>query len=123
RLRTTLVNILSNAREAVQAAGGVAAEVAVRTAALPGDGVAITVSDHGSGISPQDLPHIFEPYFTTKRTGTGLGLAIAKNIVESLGGSLNARSQPGLGTEIRLELPRVAPGASGAQKAAAPGAH
>jgi signal transduction histidine kinase len=113
RLRTTLVNILSNAREAVRGPDGAApAEVALRTAALPGSGVAVTVSDRGSGIAPQDLPHIFEPYFTTKRTGTGLGLAIAKNIVDSLGGTLHARSQPGLGTEIRLELPVAAPGAA-----------
>ena len=107
------MNILSNAREAVQSSNGAAqAEVAVRTAALPGNGVSVTVSDRGSGIAPQDLPHIFEPYFTTKRTGTGLGLAIAKNIVDSLGGTLHARSQPGLGTEIRLELPQAAPGVS-----------
>jgi signal transduction histidine kinase len=112
RLRTTLVNILSNAREAVQGReNGGEADVSVRTDALPGGGAAVTVADRGHGISPHDLAHIFEPYYTTKRTGTGLGLAIAKNIVDSLGGSLHARSQPGRGTEIRLELPPAAPGA------------
>jgi signal transduction histidine kinase len=115
RLRTTLVNILSNAREAVQGReDGGEADVSVRTDALPGGGAAVTVADRGHGIAAGDLAHIFEPYFTTKRTGTGLGLAIAKNIVDSLGGSLHARSQPGRGTEIRLELPASAPGGAGA---------
>ena len=56
------------------------------------------------GISSDDLQHIFEPYFTTKRTGTGLGLAIAKNIIDSMRGSLTVRSQPGRGCELRIEL-------------------
>jgi two-component system sensor histidine kinase HydH len=63
------------------------------------------------GIAPGDLPHVFEPYFTTKRTGTGLGLAIARNIVLSLGGRIEVRSADAEGTQIRIELPRSAPGA------------
>ena len=59
--------------------------------------VAIVVEDRGLGIAATDLPHVFEPYFTTKRTGTGLGLAIAKNIVDALGGVVSARSRPGRG--------------------------
>ena len=51
------------------------------------------------------MPRVFDPYFTTKRTGSGLGLAIAKNIIEGMGGSLALDSQPGLGTEIRIDLP------------------
>jgi hypothetical protein len=69
----------------------------------------IVVCDRGIGIAPEDLPKIFEPYFTGKRTGTGLGLAITKNIVESMGGSVTAESRPARGTEIRIELfPRPA---------------
>ena len=102
RLRTALVNILSNAREAVAArAGGGEAGVPVRpdvSCHAAADGrVAIVVADRGIGIAAADLPHVFEPYFTTKRTGTGLGLAIAKNIVDALGGAITARSQPGRG--------------------------
>ena len=68
--------------------------------------------DRGVGIAPADLPHVFEPYFTTKRTGTGLGLAIARNIVLSLGGRIEVRSAEAEGTQIRIELPARAPGAT-----------
>ena len=116
RLRTALVNVLSNAREAVvgrsAAANGGGPDVEVTTRALGPERVAIVIEDHGEGIDPADLPHIFEPYYTTKRTGTGLGLAIARNIVDALGGRLRATSRPGEGTAIRIELP-VAPPAPG----------
>ena len=116
RLRTVLVNVLVNARESVRAGGtaanGHAPAVEVRTeAAAPGRAL-IVVADRGVGITAEDLPHVFEPYFTTKRTGTGLGLAIAKNIVEALGGVVSARSGPGEGTEIRIELPLSGPPAA-----------
>ena len=65
----------------------------------------ITVRDHGTGVKPEDLPRVFDPYFTTRRTGSGLGLAIAKNIIEGMGGTISLESRPGDGTEIRLELP------------------
>jgi len=119
RLRTALLNILSNAREAVQTgAGGPAApgappsgppDVELRTQSLGAGGAAIEVQDRGVGIDATDLPHVFEPYFTTKRTGTGLGLAIAKNIVDALGGTLTvARNEPA-GARLRIELPAAPP--------------
>ena len=61
--------------------------------------------DQGAGIKPEDMARVFDPYFTTKRTGSGLGLAIAKNIIEGMGGSIVLRSQPGQGTEIRIDIP------------------
>lgn len=64
----------------------------------------ITVRDRGAGIAAEDLPRIFDPYFTTRRGGSGLGLAIAGNIVQGLGGSIAVSSQPGAGTEFRVEL-------------------
>jgi two-component system NtrC family sensor kinase len=67
------------------------------------------VRDRGAGISPDDLAHIFDPYFTTRRGGTGLGLAISKNIVEGLGGTLTAASHLGAGTEFRIELGKEPP--------------
>jgi signal transduction histidine kinase len=120
RMRTALVNILTNARHAVHAAtgssgghedGGVAVAsrpgVIVKTRYTAGR-VAISIQDFGTGISPDDMVHIFDPYFTTRRKGTGLGLPIAKNIIEGLGGSLTVSSQLGEGTEIRLDLPLTA---------------
>ena len=107
RLRTALVNILSNARHAVAArpASGVnSADIEIETHAAP-HSFRITVRDRGVGVKHEDLPRVFDPYFTTKRTGSGLGLAIAKNIVEGMGGSVALDSQPGVGTEITLDVP------------------
>ena len=58
-------------------------------------------------MKPEDLPRVFDPYFTTKRTGSGLGLAIAKNIIEGMGGSISLESRPGGGTEIRIDIPEA----------------
>jgi signal transduction histidine kinase len=110
RLRTALVNILVNARHAVEAANGstVTSGVVLSTR-QKGDRIVLTVRDRGTGIAPEDMAHIFDPYFTTRRAGTGLGLPISKNIIEGLGGTLGVSSRPGEGTEIRIELPVTAP--------------
>lgn len=121
RLRTALVNMLTNARHAVAASapahtatggrGAVAVvEVpAVRLTTRAQNGrVTIAIQDRGVGIAPEDMAHIFDPFFTTRRAGTGLGLPIAKNIVEGLGGTLHVSSRPGEGTEVRIDLPRTA---------------
>ncbi len=119
RLRVALVNLVVNARHAAQSytpatgaappSGDAAAVVVVVSTSAANDRVAIIVADRGAGIAPADLPRVFDPYFTTKRGGTGLGLPIARNIVEGLGGVLSITSQPGRGTEIRVELPVGAP--------------
>ena len=62
------------------------------------------VRDMGAGIPAEDLPHIFDPYFTTRRGGTGLGLAITRNIVDGLGGNVSVTSRAGQGTEFRVEI-------------------
>jgi signal transduction histidine kinase len=121
RLRTALVNMLTNARHAVLAAArpetgrsmvATAEEPAVRVQTRAhGSRVTIVIQDSGIGISPEDMAHIFDPYFTTQRAGTGLGLPISKNIIEGLGGTLTVSSRRGEGTEIRIDLPQHAPGA------------
>jgi signal transduction histidine kinase len=118
RFRTALVNILTNARQAVAetGAGDKAPPVELSTS-RKGDRIAVVIQDRGHGIEARDLPHVFEPYFTTRRRGTGLGLAISKNIVEALGGAIAVTSGPG-GTTVHIELP--GPGAEAA--AAAPAA-
>ena len=113
RLRTALLNILANAREAVEAGANgdhAGSEITLETRRSEEGKIGIVVRDRGVGIPPEDLAKIFEPYFTGKRTGTGLGLAITKNIVESLGGTVTAESRPSEGTEIRIELFPRAPG-------------
>jgi len=132
RLRTALVNILVNARHAVEAVtpahpqSGVARALSgprneIAVADLPtvtvqtarrGNLLRVTIQDQGTGIAADDLAHIFDPYFTTRRAGTGLGLPISRNIIEGLGGSIRVRSSLGSGTEISVDLPLTAPGAT-----------
>jgi signal transduction histidine kinase len=118
RLRTVLVNLVTNARDSLEARralggapgpdGALRAEIGCRR--LPPGRVLLWVEDRGIGIAARDLPHVFEPYFTTKRTGTGLGLAIARKIVEALGGVIRVDSREGEGTRIEIELPETGPG-------------
>jgi two-component system sensor histidine kinase HydH len=119
RLRTVLLNVLGNAKEAA-AQGRVrngasregAADVSVYVERVGEGRAAIAVADRGPGIPEADLRSVFEPYFTTKRTGTGLGLAIAKNIVDALGGTIAVTSVVGEGTRVRIEIPTTGPSAA-----------
>ncbi len=109
RLRGALVNVLQNAREAMTERPDAETPGIALTTRAQGDRVSIVVADRGPGVRPEHQPHLFDPYFTTKRTGTGLGLAIAKNIVDALHGSIAARPRGGGGTEIAIELPQHVP--------------
>ncbi len=103
-LQQVFVNLLTNALDAVEAAGEVA--VAMREV---GDGwVEATVTDTGVGIRPEHLAKVFDPFYTTKEVGkgTGLGLAISQSIVEQHGGTLTIESAgPGRGTRATVRLP------------------
>jgi signal transduction histidine kinase len=107
RVRLVLVNLLTNARHALAGRDRAAdpESISITTTRLTDARVAIDVSDRGTGISPEHLPRIFDPYFTTRRTGTGLGLAISRNIVEGLRGTITISSRAGDGTTVRVELP------------------
>jgi signal transduction histidine kinase len=111
RLRTVLVNLLANADHAIE--GRPSASVTLITQQTGDRRVAVTIRDTGEGIAEDDLPRIFDPYFTTRRAGTGLGLAIAKNVVEGLGGSISVATRHGDGTDFRIDIgdaPRRADG-------------
>jgi CheY-like chemotaxis protein len=73
----------------------------------PGRYIRISVEDQGTGIPPDILPRIFDPYFTTKSTGSGLGLAISFSIVKKHGGIIRAESVLGKGSTIHILLPAV----------------
>jgi signal transduction histidine kinase len=110
RLRTVLVNILGNACQAVEATPRPTGGVTLATERVTDAGtVRIRVRDSGPGISSADLPHVFDPYFTTRRTGTGLGLPIARSIIEGLGGSIVIESTEGVGTTVTIDLPEERP--------------
>jgi signal transduction histidine kinase len=110
-----LVNLIENAIQAMASGGTLALAAAQETAPGPGR-IRLTVRDSGTGIAPEILARIFEPYFSTKSGGTGLGLAIARRAVEEHGGTIDIRSRPGQGTVVTLVLPTAAarePAASG----------
>jgi len=80
----------------------------------------IVVKDNGKGISPEALPKIFKPFFTTRKEGTGLGLSLANGIVRSHGGTIEARSALGEGTQFRIQLPIERPALDQQESAATP---
>jgi signal transduction histidine kinase len=81
---------------------------AIRPASAGQSAIVIEVEDTGSGIPEEDLPHIFEPFYTTRTKGTGLGLAICRQIVEAHGGTMRVRRTGPEGTAIEVILPREA---------------
>ncbi len=114
QLSQVFENIVVNAVQAMPD-GGLLQVTAHNAPPLPngsgeksGPRIRITFEDEGPGISPQDLPRIFDPYFTTKQTGSGLGLSTAYSIVTQHGGSLSAHSVPGQGATFVIELPACA---------------
>jgi two-component system sensor histidine kinase HydH len=101
RFTQALLNLYLNALQAMGPGGRLTV-----TGAPAGEGRArITIEDTGSGIAPEHLGRIFDPYFTTKAKGTGLGLAIARKIIEAHHGELTVESTLGRGTRIAIDLP------------------
>lgn len=97
-----VLNLLQNALEATPAGGRIT--LSVRP---DGTSVVLRVADTGCGISPADLPKVFEPFHTTKTKGTGLGLALAKKIVEAHRGRIGVESRLGEGTVFTIRFPSV----------------
>lgn len=100
-LSDVLVNILQNAREAMNGVG----EIEVEAHFGRGDAIVITITDTGPGIPPDKMEKIFDAYFTTRAKGTGLGLAIVKHNTEMYGGTVQVQSELGKGTRFILEFP------------------
>ena len=104
KMSQVMLNLLLNALDAMPGGGHL-------TVRVSGDGenrIHIQVIDSGEGIDPKDQPHIFVPYFSTKKTGTGLGLAIVHNIVKAHQGDILVDSQQtGGGTTVEIALPAV----------------
>ena len=108
KLQQVIVNLLINARQAVDAGG----RVRIRTVHWPDRStIGIDVQDNGPGIAPEHLSRIFDPFFTTKPMGqgTGLGLAVSYGIIQEHGGNIQVKSRPGEGTVFTVELPVTPP--------------
>jgi len=115
QIRQALLNLIRNAVEAMPDGGTITlrvntisnVELRMSNSAIhtPHSAIVIEVRDTGTGIPPESLDRIFEPFFTSKEGGTGLGLAIARQIAVDHGGSLTCESAPRSGTTFRLILP------------------
>ncbi|MGN6530088.1 MAG: hybrid sensor histidine kinase/response regulator [Burkholderiaceae bacterium] len=106
RLRQILDNLLTNAIKYTER-GGIAIHVRI---AEQGDLLRLEVADTGVGIPPEEIPHLFEPFYRSPKTaamaeGSGLGLAVVRSLVDLMGGSIRVDSTPGRGTSIALEVP------------------
>jgi heavy metal sensor kinase len=110
RLRRVILNLMSNAVQYTPAGGTV--KIGGKAA---GDRVEVTVSDTGTGISPEHLPHLFRRFYRVEGSrnrdsgGSGLGLAICQAIVENHGGTITIAANAPQGTTVRVSLPRVIP--------------
>ena len=120
------MNLITNASHAMEAGGTVELGLApfhvtpefaaMHLGLSPGPHARLTVSDGGSGISPEALEHVLEPFYTTKPPGqgTGLGLSVVHGIVQSLGGAILITSTMGAGTRVEILLPAAQSGAQAA---------
>jgi len=100
RVVQMLLNLMKNAIQAMPDGGALKIELRQQSGSA-----CILVSDTGVGIPPAHLPHIFDPFWTSKATGTGLGLALCRKVAEEHGGSLTVESSVGISTEFVVTLP------------------
>ena len=100
KIKQVLLNIFLNALSAMPEGGKLSVEMAAQK-----DFMDVTISDTGSGIKEEDMPRIYDPYFTSKPAGTGLGLAVAQKIMDAHGGVIQMESKAGVGTKVTLRFP------------------
>lgn len=108
QINQVIMNILSNALQAIQGSGQIwISTLPIRASSNQIGRVQISIQDSGVGMSPDVLEKIFEPFFTTKGVGqgTGLGLSISYGIIQNHGGEIQVRSEKGVGTEFTLIIP------------------
>jgi signal transduction histidine kinase len=104
QLQQVVLNLALNSLEALGPVGAGERRIRIRTHAN-GSGVELSVSDTGPGLGREDLPRLFESFFTTKAEGLGLGLSIVRSIVDAHGGRVTGENDPGRGATFRVQLP------------------
>ncbi|SMC25273.1 PAS domain S-box-containing protein [Desulfacinum hydrothermale DSM 13146] len=108
RFRQALLNIVLNGIDAMEAGGRLSIQVLPVEEAqslLDGPAMRVCVRDTGTGIAREDLPYVFDPFFSRKAGGVGLGLSIVHSIVEESGGRVHVESEPGSGTTFIMDFP------------------
>ena len=106
QLQQVFLNVVMNAIDALPQGGHIYFDI-VETA--DPFGVEINIRDTGVGMAPEAFEHLFDPFYTTKDDGLGLGLFICRKIIDDHEGRLSVESQPGVGTEISIWLPKIEP--------------
>lgn len=109
QLLQVFLNLLLNAAQAMASNRGDDRR-AVLTTRVIGPNVVVSVRDNGTGIAPDRIDHLFEPFYTTKAKGMGMGLAVCRSIVEDHGGRIRAENNPDRGAVFTIELPAVSDG-------------
>jgi two-component system, LuxR family, sensor kinase FixL len=105
QLQQVLLNLVMNACDAMAGSDGAGRRLCVSTRWIAGEGVRVSIRDHGRGIPADSLGRVFEPFFTTKPHGLGLGLAVCCSILLAHGGGLSAENHPSGGAVFHFTLP------------------
>jgi len=105
QLQQVILNMLTNAIDAMAAVQSRDRAITIRTARDEGDGVLLSVHDVGAGLGDQDAEALFQPFFTTKPSGMGIGLSVSRSIIESHGGRLWAAPNVGGGATFSFSIP------------------
>ncbi len=108
QIEQVILNLVQNAIDAMADNGRVKRAVTISTSVLADQHLAVTVSDLGTGLKPEDRDRVFEPFFTTKHKGMGMGLAICRTIIEAHGGTLSVTANQPRGSTFRFTLPTSA---------------
>ena len=106
QLQQVVLNLIMNAIEAMSGVGEGARQLVITTRNIDEGQVQVTVEDSGTGLDPNMMPRIFEPFYTTKSSGMGMGLSISRSILQNHGGRLWATGHDGPGTSFHFILPQ-----------------
>lgn len=103
QIKTALTNIMINAVESMEPDHGILKVITNENQ----DEISVVIEDNGSGVSDQDINHLFEPFFTSKKSGMGLGLTSTRNIIHSHGGRIEVESKIDQGTRFHISFPKT----------------